>query len=299
MHATDSNTLRPGWAPGVPLVRLPDGRVRVGADIERATYIDHCADDLYSWFEQLDGRCSAENQFRIAQSHGLDLEVIVPVLAELIDHDLVVDSTDTDLTLGVIASSGVAIVGGGSIAANLASQLPPEVAVTVAVVDRSGTEVDLELGGAGFAVLVLRNVVPDRTELAIADRLSSLDVPHIVAGVGQSTIRVGPLVTPGRSPCLRCEDLTRADMDPHWAKVSIALTLCANGDVDEITASCAASEIIRDLLLYARLLTLGVSETRDDGVIREARTWGGPWAQRYLQRHPMCGCTWTQYPSAQ
>lgn len=31
--------------------------------------------------------------------------------------------------------------------------------------------------------------------------------------------RIGPFVAPGHSPCLRCTDLTRMDVDPQWAVV--------------------------------------------------------------------------------
>jgi bacteriocin biosynthesis cyclodehydratase domain-containing protein len=48
-------------------------------------------------------------------------------------------------------------------------------------------------------------------------------VPHLVAGVRETTAVVGPLVLPGRTGCLRCGDLHRVDRDPAWPVVAAQL----------------------------------------------------------------------------
>ena len=47
--------------------------------------------------------------------------------------------------------------------------------------------------------------------------------PHLLVVVRETTASVGPLVLPGRTPCLRCLQLARADRDPEWAAVSAQL----------------------------------------------------------------------------
>ena len=41
-------------------------------------------------------------------------------------------------------------------------------------------------------------------------------VPHLAVRADEAIGVVGPLVTPGRSACLRCVDLTKAARDPAW-----------------------------------------------------------------------------------
>ncbi len=48
-------------------------------------------------------------------------------------------------------------------------------------------------------------------------------VAHLVAGVRETTAVVGPLVLPGRTGCLHCGDLHRADRDPAWPVVAAQL----------------------------------------------------------------------------
>ena len=44
-------------------------------------------------------------------------------------------------------------------------------------------------------------------------------VPHLALRTGEAIGVVGPLVRPGRSACLRCVDLRKADGRPAWPKV--------------------------------------------------------------------------------
>src|SRR5215217_3579448 len=108
-------------------------------------------------------------------------------------------------------------------------------AVAAADVDRSRT------AAAGEA---LRRVAPEvhsgapppgsRPDLVVLASLDPVDtmlrtalaggrVPHLVAGVRETTAVVGPLVLPGRTGCLRCADLHRADRDPAWPVVAAQL----------------------------------------------------------------------------
>src|SRR5262249_32292812 len=61
-----------------------------------------------------------------------------------------------------------------------------------------------------LAVLTARHLPELQAEL-MRDR-----VPHLVVSASEAIGIVGPLVMPGRTACLRCLDLLRADHDPAW-----------------------------------------------------------------------------------
>jgi bacteriocin biosynthesis cyclodehydratase domain-containing protein len=68
-------------------------------------------------------------------------------------------------------------------------------------------------------------LVPDLAVLTTAvrpDELVSLmrdRVPHLAVRAQEAIGVVGPLVYPGRSACLRCVDLGKAERDPAWPKI--------------------------------------------------------------------------------
>ncbi|GAA0609365.1 ThiF family adenylyltransferase [Kutzneria viridogrisea] len=47
------------------------------------------------------------------------------------------------------------------------------------------------------------------------------NTPHLVIRMREGTGAVGPLVLPGRTCCLHCVDLQRADLDPTWPSVAV------------------------------------------------------------------------------
>ena len=62
-------------------------------------------------------------------------------------------------------------------------------------------------------VVLTRPMLPDLTEGLLRDR-----VPHLAVSAGEAIGVIGPLVRPGRSACLRCVDLRKADADPAVAE---------------------------------------------------------------------------------
>lgn len=48
-------------------------------------------------------------------------------------------------------------------------------------------------------------------------------VPHIPVVFSDQTLSVGPLIVPGRTPCLICSETTRRDTTAHWLEVSSQL----------------------------------------------------------------------------
>ena len=69
-------------------------------------------------------------------------------------------------------------------------------------------------GAVPDLVVLTRPALPDLADGLIRDR-----VPHLAVWAGEAVGVVGPLVRPGRSACLRCVDLRKADADPQWPKI--------------------------------------------------------------------------------
>jgi len=70
-------------------------------------------------------------------------------------------------------------------------------------------------------LVVIASTRPVDTDLAAA--LHAARIPHLLAGVRETTAIIGPLVDPGRTSCLRCADLHRADRDPAWPAMAAQL----------------------------------------------------------------------------
>jgi hypothetical protein len=148
-------------------------------------------------------------------------------------------------------------------------------------------------GGQGPAaapapdLVVLTDTLPLRDRLRRSDELGHADVAHLVLEVADGVGRVGPLVLPGRSACLRCLDQARADRDPQWP---LLLAQLVDAPVE-----------VPSVLLAAQLAATGAAEVctwLDD---RTATTLGAQLVveppahqpqRRPLPRHPGCGCAW-------
>ncbi len=289
----------PCWSVGVPLVRLPGNLLRVGSELESSAVVDGCDDAVFDWLAQLDGRCSWSHQLLVAAACGVEFEVARRLLADLSAIGLLVDAAGPVDPFAALPDISVAIIGSGSVANELHRQLPDRVIGVCQDVDRSASIVDIDVTASSVVCFLLRGTVADRTELAVADNFARRSIPYIVAGVGARSMRVGPFVWPGTSACLRCEDESRTDIDPHWPSVNVSLTLHNVAAADGFGASCAANEVIRELRAFARACAGDRARTGDgDGLlavneVREAECLGGPWRRRTVARHPACGCGWS------
>lgn len=129
---------------------------------------------------------------------------------------------------------------------------------------------------------------PDPTT---ASELLRDDIPHLFAGVRETVGVVGPLVVPGRTSCLRCQELHRRDRDPAWPRV--LAQLCrphrATEACDSVLATAVAAQGALQALTYL------------DGKPESPPTVGGTlelclpdwrWRRRSWPPHPGCGCGW-------
>lgn len=155
------------------------------------------------------------------------------------------------------------------------------------------------------AVLVLSRGEPDRDEL---DPLVRDGVPHLVVTLGDGGARLGPLVVPGRTACLRCLDAHHAATDPEHLSVLLRYADAVAGAAavapdlpepgDPALAAVVTAWALRDL---ARLGADGPDGPDDRTATTSPATWSstlhwhpgaaGPVTRRWL-RQPGCGCGW-------
>ncbi len=134
--------------------------------------------------------------------------------------------------------------------------------------------------GADLTILATRTCEPDRV---LTDRLLRASSAHLVIRHHPGTAIVGPLVDPGRSPCLRCSDLRRSRADPAWQMVALQLSR-TEAPPDPLLATWAAATAAFQALTF-------LTSHRSDllgGSVRLARDEGESY-QRW-PAHPDCGC---------
>jgi len=115
-------------------------------------------------------------------------------------------------------------------------------------------------------------------------------VPHLLAAASEAIGVVGPLVLPGRTACLRCLDLTRAERDPAWPLILAQLT-GGGADppaCDTVLAAAVATQAAAQALAFvdrpasASAVTNGTLEL----VMPD---W--QWRRRSWAPHDRCGCS--------
>jgi bacteriocin biosynthesis cyclodehydratase domain-containing protein len=146
-------------------------------------------------------------------------------------------------------------------------------------------------------VVLTRPALPDLAGGLLRDR-----VPHLAVSAGEAIGVVGPLVRPGRSACLRCVDLRKAEADPHWPKVAAQVTLAPRirpeaGDT-ALTAMTAALACAQALALIDR----AAGEPATVGGTLEVVLPDWQWRRRTWPPHPACDCgaaAWADRDEAQ
>jgi bacteriocin biosynthesis cyclodehydratase domain-containing protein len=121
------------------------------------------------------------------------------------------------------------------------------------------------------------------------ERLVADGLPHLAASGQEAIGIVGPLVVPGRTACLRCLDLTRAELDPAWPLILAQLAgrqaePPACGAV--LTAAVAALAAAQALLFVDRPGRAGPAW---NGTL-ELEMPGWQWRRRTWLPHPDCTC---------
>jgi hypothetical protein len=154
-------------------------------------------------------------------------------------------------------------------------------------------------------VVLTRPVLPDLTDGLLRDR-----VPHLAVSADEAIGVIGPLVRPGRSACLRCVDLRKADADPAWPKIVAQATFARVRPqaCDTVLAAMAAAlACAQALALIDRPASSGPVSAGpvSAGPVSSGPVFSGPatvngtlevvlpdwqWRRRTWPPHPACSC---------
>ncbi|QDO87913.1 TOMM precursor leader peptide-binding protein [Ornithinimicrobium ciconiae] len=177
-------------------------------------------------------------------------------------------------------------------------QEPPLLAVPGAgpIVER----IRQEFVDAGCRVTAHGDPGVERTELVVLCALDALtpDAGRAwqAAGTAQvpvvlraDAVVIGPLIHPGKSPCLRCLDLHRRDRDGAWPRILSQLAC----DTDDLTSLVAAPET--QAAAVAALVVMVALESLISPQPAVGISWqiSLPWPDvrtRRWERHPHCPC---------
>jgi hypothetical protein len=128
-----------------------------------------------------------------------------------------------------------------------------------------------------------RDDVRDRARRLVLDGTA-----HLLVEVREATGVVGPLVLPGRTPCLRCLDLTRSDLDPAWPVLAHQLSAAGDGDTgcDGPLALAVAAQAAMQVLAVVDGTTVPAAL----GGTLELALPDWRWRRRTWPLHRDCGC---------
>jgi hypothetical protein len=99
---------------------------------------------------------------------------------------------------------------------------------------------------------------------------------------------VGPVCTT-QGPCLRCLDLTRADLDPDWPALLGQLTRPRVGPTAEVGGEVPLVAVAAGLATTLALSTVDGLSTPPGRSLEVSMPWPAV-RQRQWERHPQCGC---------
>lgn len=129
-----------------------------------------------------------------------------------------------------------------------------------------------------LTVLVPASCEPDR---ALTDALVRAGRSFLVVRLHGGRGSVGPLVVPGRTPCLRCDDLHRRDRDPAWPRLAAQLAHTPGVASPAAADWAGATARLQVQAFLAGTIPDALATVLDnDGVLRARR----------IELHPECGC---------
>ena len=131
-------------------------------------------------------------------------------------------------------------------------------------------------------------MLPDLT-----DGLCATECPIWRCAAGEAIGVIGPLVRPGRSACLRCVDLRKADADPQWPKIVAQATFArvrpqaCDTVLAAMTATLACAQA---LALIDRAHAPGSPAPVTVNGTLEVVLPDWQWRRRTWPPHPACAC---------
>ena len=151
---------------------------------------------------------------------------------------------------------------------------------------RIAPEVRTRDDGARPDLAVLTGAAPARDAALLAGLMRD-GVPHLAVRADEAIGIVGPLVEPGRSACLRCVDMTKAERDPAWPMILAQVATASPQACDTVLAAATAALASAQALAYidgARPRPVAANGTLE----LVLPDW--QWRRRTWPPHPACGC---------
>ena len=159
----------------------------------------------------------------------------------------------------------------------------PRSAAVAAAIHRAAPEAQTRAVRASESSFVV-HLGADRPAGLLAAGHARRRRPHLMTGVRDTTVVVGPLVPPGGRPCLHCVDLHRCDRDPDWPALAAQLSTPGVEATTAATVLAAAGYVAAEVLGF---LDGGAPETVGATVEISAP---GRLRRRTWAPHPGCDC---------
>jgi hypothetical protein len=201
-----------------------------------------------------------------------EVERVLELIAPAFD-----DATDVPRPSPDRPSGRVVVDADGEVARLLLANLAALGHDAVGFVD---VDADDPLEDVALVVIASAWVVPPSRHLPWLRR----DVPHLTIVDDERGVTVGPLVEPGRGPCLRCIELDRRDADPAWPAIAAQLAGRPGphpGYRSAFDAAAMAASAVDDHLRFGRSALAATSLTL---------VAGAPPSPARHRPHPECGC---------
>jgi hypothetical protein len=295
----------------------------LGLDPRTALVVDDLAPPLAQMLDELAVPTERVGLVARAVQRGADRDAAEELLHRLVDAGVLVDADGPARVARHRAAAGVTVVGGGRVAAGIATGLAlagvgsvwidaeadcavqecdlgtglldgdrgrSAVEAIVDVVRRvaPATSVGRPSARAAPQLCVLADaVVPEPTRLVVLHRDR---VAHLPVRLRDGTGVVGPLVLPGRSACLGCVELHRCARDPGWPAVTAQLVGRPGRGGAAAAAATAALGVAQVLATLDVAGGGGAAAPPVLGATLELDLVGGELLRRVWSAHPDCTC---------
>lgn len=313
---------RPRLKPHLRVLRRGPHTLQLGLELPSGLVVDGVTESEVTWVAGLDGTRTLDRSLTDAVADGIPLARARQLLALLRSGGALVEAPASRWHFASLGSPaprslaldahalGAAVPAAGDGYDVLAARAAQEVAVTgsgplaaevCALLRRAGTRAVLAGPyAAGPASLPASPRRCSGPALAILVGASPLDptvaagwhasgVAHLPVAMGTATALVGPVVHPGRTACLRCMDLSRADLDPAWPRLLAQALPTAVAPVPEVDAETTLLAVAAAVTTMAALAVLDGR----DGATGLSLEVSLPWPEVIQRRwvpHPDCTC---------
>lgn len=184
------------------------------------------------------------------------------------------------------SAARVVVVGRGPLPSTVAGLLRRAGVGTVRVVDAGAAE---HPGPAPLdpPTLVVHTAA-HAVDPVVGERWRRHGIPVLPVVVGSAEAVVGPVCTTG-APCLRCLDLTRADLDPGWPALVGQLTRPRVGPTAEVGGDVPLVAVAAGLTTSLALASVDGVSTPPGRSLEVSMPWPAV-RQRQWHPHPQCDC---------